>query len=356
MPRRSGRSLTLAALLLACAALPAEALTWATRAACSTDDPAIAAEIFAPMSLAEVRAEAAQAPAHLGKFWRIESPDGAVSHLWGTIHSNDPVFLRLPDVVMNALNGASVVVQEVDFTTQTRAEMIEANQPSGLYRSRQEQTVSFADAGLPAPIRRAIEDRLFGLGWGADATRYLTLPTIAEVLLFAPCNDFRAGVMPLQDHLIHTIGKINGVEVVGIEAPDRISAHLKAPGNSDLAVAMLAVYGGSLVEDGFGARASAGAAFYLRGEIVLWQIADRQRTRRLMGEDTGGDMHALLADWLLIERNRDFVAATLPRLEAGGAFIAVGASHLPGEGGMVSLYRAAGYTVTRVPLPGEVTR
>jgi uncharacterized protein YbaP (TraB family) len=36
----------------------------------------------------------------------------------------------------------------------------------------------------------------------------------------------------------------------------------------------------------------------------------------------------------------------LPFLEEGGAFIAVGALHLPGEAGLVELLRAKGYTVT----------
>jgi uncharacterized protein YbaP (TraB family) len=35
-------------------------------------------------------------------------------------------------------------------------------------------------------------------------------------------------------------------------------------------------------------------------------------------------------------------------LEQGGAFIAVGALHLPGPGGLIERFRAAGYAVTRV--------
>jgi uncharacterized protein YbaP (TraB family) len=37
-----------------------------------------------------------------------------------------------------------------------------------------------------------------------------------------------------------------------------------------------------------------------------------------------------------------------PLLAAGGAFIAVGALHLSGEGGLIERFRAAGYRVVNV--------
>jgi uncharacterized protein YbaP (TraB family) len=42
------------------------------------------------------------------------------------------------------------------------------------------------------------------------------------------------------------------------------------------------------------------------------------------------------------------VARAGPILDAGNAFVAVGALHLPGPEGLVALLRKAGYTVTRV--------
>ena len=45
-------------------------------------------------------------------------------------------------------------------------------------------------------------------------------------------------------------------------------------------------------------------------------------------------------------RNLRMVARSLPILRDGGAFVAVGALHLPGDTGFVSLLRDKGYTVT----------
>jgi uncharacterized protein YbaP (TraB family) len=51
---------------------------------------------------------------------------------------------------------------------------------------------------------------------------------------------------------------------------------------------------------------------------------------------------------LVEKRNITMRNAALPLLQEGNAFIAVGALHLPGKGGLVELFRAAGYTVTPV--------
>ncbi len=48
------------------------------------------------------------------------------------------------------------------------------------------------------------------------------------------------------------------------------------------------------------------------------------------------------------ERNRTMVERMAPRLGEGGAFIAIGALHLPGETGLLSLLAAQGYQISRV--------
>ena len=47
------------------------------------------------------------------------------------------------------------------------------------------------------------------------------------------------------------------------------------------------------------------------------------------------------------QRNRTMIARMAERLAEGGAFIAIGALHLPGERGLVSLLRNQGYRVER---------
>jgi hypothetical protein len=51
---------------------------------------------------------------------------------------------------------------------------------------------------------------------------------------------------------------------------------------------------------------------------------------------------------LIVDRNHRMAGRMEPWLQQGGAFVAVGALHLPGEQGLVSLLRQRGYSVRAV--------
>ena len=54
------------------------------------------------------------------------------------------------------------------------------------------------------------------------------------------------------------------------------------------------------------------------------------------------------SDAAFIKRNLVMRDNALPQLAQGGVFVAVGALHLPGNQGLVELFRMAGYTVTAI--------
>jgi hypothetical protein len=57
---------------------------------------------------------------------------------------------------------------------------------------------------------------------------------------------------------------------------------------------------------------------------------------------------------LLYNRNRNWVKKLSTLLKEGSFTIAVGAGHLPGENGVISLLRKAGFTVT--PVKNEIAK
>ena len=51
---------------------------------------------------------------------------------------------------------------------------------------------------------------------------------------------------------------------------------------------------------------------------------------------------------ILDGRNRAWLPGLAAELSRGGAFVAVGALHLPGEAGLIELLRKQGFTVARM--------
>ena len=51
---------------------------------------------------------------------------------------------------------------------------------------------------------------------------------------------------------------------------------------------------------------------------------------------------------IILDRNARMVERIIPKLKQGSAFIAVGAGHLPGKAGVLSLLQEKGYRVSRV--------
>jgi hypothetical protein len=76
--------------------LPASAQSWATRAYCFDAAPEIHDAAFAPFGREALEAQAARIPNGTGRFWQITAPNGARSHLWGTLHSSHAPVLDLP--------------------------------------------------------------------------------------------------------------------------------------------------------------------------------------------------------------------------------------------------------------------
>ncbi len=269
------------------------------------------------------------------------------------MHSTHPLILDLPDRVEDQIKAARVILPEIDLVPPSRR-AIEMRQTSMLrLRSPRSQfTFGAESTGLHPDIVDWIASRLHGLGWGRSAGNVLTLGGLVEVTLGDPCDDFTAGVFPIQDNRIQMLGRIAGASVVGLEHPDDLVRHLDRPENEELALAMLAVYGSYLAPRRDARERASYFAMYLQGRCGLLRAADAFYLTEVLKPD-GAEKLALVDGYLIDQRNDIFLAAAAPELEQGGAFIAIGCAHLSGAKGMISLLRDAGYTVTRIPTPGE---
>jgi hypothetical protein len=85
-------------------------------------------------------------------------------------------------------------------------------------------------------------------------------------------------------------------------------------------------------------------AYLARDLAGLWRISQESRG----GGSEERRLNEVLMRRLLHERNIRMAERSEARLREGGAFIAVGALHLYGDGGVLSLLEQRGWRVTRV--------
>ncbi|MBT8418545.1 MAG: TraB/GumN family protein [Silicimonas sp.] len=341
-------------ILTAVFATQAAAQDWATREVCTVDDPRVHDAVFAPSDRATLEAAAAQIPNNTGKFWQITSPEGVVSHLWGTFHSADPLLLDLPKAVEEQIEQSRLVAVETDFVAPSRDVYREAGMMEGRFKDAADPFAFTpgADtvAGMPDEQSAWVRDRAVELGWTEDFDLVMSLPGIAEMLLSDPCEDFASGIFPIQDDYIQLLGRIAGADILSLEDRDEFISDLAA--SDDTARALIHTYAAYLRPMETNAERATSFALYLEGRLGMMEAWDRAYQQEIYGPVGLGTL-GLTDGYLLDFRNRRFLDRLSDELARGSVFIAIGAAHLPGEAGMVALLRGAGYDVTRIPLPGE---
>ena len=84
-------------------------------------------------------------------------------------------------------------------------------------------------------------------------------------------------------------------------------------------------------------------------EMIEHYVANDLRAIMAMAVRYSTPLQDRFMDALLRRRNHRMAERMRPLIDAGGAFIAIGALHLPGAEGVLALLEQAGYRVTRVP-------
>jgi len=266
------------------------------------------------------------ATAEQGLLWRVETAQGMVSHLFGTIHSDDPRVLDLPQVVEQAYAGSRVVVLEMDLGKLAPEEMAAALAlPAGK---------ELADL-LPAKLYRDAVTLMTGLGYPEELTSRLNPWAVQMTLSMPPPSTGQ-----FLDLLLYQQAIAEKKQVLGLESMAE----------------QLAVFSQLTLADQIVLLREAVDEYPQMGErletiLVAWLQRDLDGLSALNEESMAKLPEGVQQSFgrsLLEDRNHRMAERSLPVLRQGGAFIAVGAMHLIGDEGIVELLRKQGMTVTAV--------
>jgi uncharacterized protein YbaP (TraB family) len=277
-----------------------------------------------------------QAPAETlrhgqGLLWHVVKDGQPVGHVFGTIHMSDADVLALPPVVLDAFGAAKSLSVEVilDGSAVQTLAMAMALPPD-----------QRLDAMVPADLfKKAVAA---SAPYGLQAAHLARLKPWAVALLISVPPDEQArraqGALALDSWLEKQAQK-QGKKIHALET----------------IAEQVTVFEGLSQEDQVAQLKSASIAlaekqsfFEEMKKAYLRQDLDEiHRLSRRNIEPGDERLHEALEERLFHVRNRKMAERMVARFEEGGAFVAIGALHLPGETGVLRLLEQRGYTVTR---------
>jgi hypothetical protein len=281
--------------------------------------------LFVCMML-QAAAAAADSCRDEGLLWEIRKPGVAPGYLFGTIHSEDPEVLALAEPVAKAYAGSRRVVLEVMLDRDSMA-----------YAS---SAMLMSDGRLLSDI---LGDALFSRAAAAMQTRGISAqvlgrmkPWAVAVTLAMPAP--QTGIV--LDQALFRKARVDGKPVFALETiQEQLDVFEGLSRDEQVALLRDTV---DLFAEVDGLHQALLAAWKRRDLAAMLAINDAAMA--------SGDRQ--LAETfqrrLLIERNRRMAERLREHLDAGGAFVAVGALHLPGEQGLLNLLEDSGYRVSRL--------
>ncbi len=251
--------------------------------------------------------------------WKLTAPNGAVSHMYGTMHLRDSSIMRQRDTVLALVKKARVFYAELDLDSMMTA-MSTMDPTIAMLPARQTLSSLYAPEDLKI-IRAALRDRL---GEMAPMVEFMRPPVIVAMLMMEMTETTAPyGI----DEFLWELAKQANVTRRGIESPqEQITALMTMPNEVLLDVARS-------IND---------------KDTMTISLVDAYANERLQ---TIEKLSSDLSKWPEFERsvnasrNEIMVERLSKELVRGDIFIAVGALHLPGRQGMLRGFESRGFIV-----------
>lgn len=255
-----------------------------------------------------------------GLFWKLESPTGVTSYLFGTMHSDDN---RVADITPNTIEA----IKAVDTFVMEVAE----NRDPSLFMLKSGSLASQLTNDEFEKVRELADFHTMHLGAALQMKPWL-LAVVFD--LPKPQTPFA------QDNMLMTKAEENLKDVVGIETPQEHFAVMDDFSLEEQMVMLRAVL--KRTQEQKEADFERLMAAYLDGDV--------SKIVGLDGQITGGmlpkELWAKMKERLLDRRNKVMAERALQMAGGKPVFIAVGASHLGGEDGLIEVFKKAGYKLT----------
>jgi hypothetical protein len=271
--------------------------------------------------------------------WKIEKEGRPASYLFGTVHLTDDRVTNLSPAVNDAIKASKTIALEVSDLSETATSTVIA---------KSAPLVMFTDDRrldkLLSPTEYDTVKSIVGRsGMPVDLAALFKPWIVTMILSTSDCERAKVqGGARVLDMKIAEMGKARGKDVIGLETiSTQIEALAAVPEQQQLDMLRSSLRFADRTND----MMETLVQLYLKRQIsaaLPFQIALAKEA------GIGDEAFAGFQQKLLFERNEKMSKVAEPLLDQGGVFIAVGALHLPGDRGLVEIFRQAGYTLTAI--------
>ena len=293
-----------------------------------------------PAGHAAVLAEAAKVRFGDTLLFRIEKEGAAPSFLFGTMHMTDPRVTGLTAAAKAAFDTATTVaIETTEILDPAKAQMALFSKPELTMFTGADRLSDYLDADDRALLEKGLAAR----GMQFALIERMKPWLVSGMVAMPACETARkkAGE-DILDIALARMAEADGKKLVGLETiVEQFEAMASLPMEFHVKGLVETVALGDMVDD----VVETMLALYTEGRTgTIWPVL-----QRLTPEGSATlEGYADFEEALIHARNRTMAERAAPLLDEGGAFIAVGALHLPGEEGLAALFEKAGYTVTPV--------
>lgn len=295
-----------------------------------------------PKTIDLIRNSAQQISYGKGLLWKVEKANTKPSYYFGTMHMADPRLLDLAPKVTAAFDTSTTLALEL---TEVLDPEVMKEKAAGLAEFTiytDGSTISSRLTPEEEKITKEGFDKRSAMPW-LLAKRLKPWALMGAMALPACETARKEAGKPFLDQALAQRADKAGMKLVGLETvKSQVMAIAGLPEKTMIAALVETAKLGDRMDDVFETM------------IVLYEKEEIGQIITMMKhigpEDTDGSAAALdtssFQQDVIDNRNITMVKSSEPLLNAGGAFIAVGALHLPGEKGILNILVQKGYTIT----------
>ncbi|WP_340151773.1 TraB/GumN family protein [uncultured Sneathiella sp.] len=285
----------------------------------------------APASLADQSPpeNCAERPYDKGRLWKVSKGDAVPSYIFGTMHSKDPRILHLPGVIMQVFMASNTAV----FETSLKDDELARNKQMMLLAPGQSLKEKIGDT-------RFIELSQIAAAYGmppATLDRVKVWAAAAIISQPPPTPQSDGHTLTLLDKELEKSARQSGKRVIALETnAEQLSIFDSMSDTVQLEYLDQAIDENHRLNEELETMTS----YYLSGNTG-WIACNLEETL----QETSSALSEIMTTDLIYMRNQRMVERMLPELQRGNAFVGIGALHLPGDEGVLSLLEKLGYEI-----------